>query len=142
MGKTIGARSMSRAECAPKADVANRRRCGHRGRGSGRLRAVHVRSSTDCFGQATEPRARGGSLRVPRPKASFAAPMGRRTPLYEAHLAAGARMVEFSGWDMPVQYKGVLDEHAAVREKAGMFDVSHMGEVAIEGAGALEAGQR
>jgi len=65
-----------------------------------------------------------------------------RTPLYDAHLAAGARMVEFAGWEMPVQYKGILEEHAAVREHAGVFDVSHMGEVTIEGPGALETAQR
>ena len=68
--------------------------------------------------------------------------MALRTPLYEAHLAAGARMVEFAGWDMPVQYKGVLEEHAAVREGVGIFDVSHMGEVTIEGHSALECAQR
>ena len=68
--------------------------------------------------------------------------MALRTPLYEAHLAAGARMVEFAGWEMPVQYKGVLEEHAAVREKVGMFDVSHMGEVTLEGPRALESAQR
>src|SRR5438270_5374092 len=68
--------------------------------------------------------------------------MPRRTPLYEAHLASGARMVEFAGFDMPVQYKGVLDEHAAVREKSGIFDVSHMGEVVLEGKTALESAQR
>ena len=68
--------------------------------------------------------------------------MALRTPLYEAHLAAGARIVEFAGWDMPVQYKGVLEEHAAVRERVGIFDVSHMGEVTIDGAGALESAQR
>ena len=67
--------------------------------------------------------------------------MALRTPLYEAHLAAGARMVEFAGWDMPVQYQGLLEEHAAVRERAGMFDVSHMGEVTLEGPRALEAAQ-
>ena len=68
--------------------------------------------------------------------------MALRTPLYDAHLAAGARMVEFAGWEMPVQYKGILEEHAAVREHAGVFDVSHMGEVTIEGPGALETAQR
>ncbi len=68
--------------------------------------------------------------------------MALRTPLYEAHLAAGARMVEFAGFEMPVQYKGILEEHAAVREKCGIFDVSHMGEVTIEGPRALEAAQR
>jgi aminomethyltransferase len=65
-----------------------------------------------------------------------------RTPLYQAHLDAGARMVEFAGFEMPVQYKGVLEEHAAVRERAGVFDVSHMGEVALEGPRALESAQR
>ena len=68
--------------------------------------------------------------------------MALRTPLYEAHLAAGARMVEFAGFDMPVQYKGVLEEHAAVRDNVGIFDVSHMGEVEISGPRALEIGNR
>ena len=68
--------------------------------------------------------------------------MALRTPLYEAHLAAGARMVEFAGWDMPVQYQGLLEEHQAVREGVGIFDVSHMGEVTIEGPRALECAQR
>ncbi|ULH14501.1 glycine cleavage system aminomethyltransferase GcvT [Deinococcus sp. KNUC1210] len=57
----------------------------------------------------------------------------RRTPLHAAHHRAGARMVPFGGWDMPVQYQGVKAEHAAVREDAGMFDVSHMGEFRISG---------
>jgi aminomethyltransferase len=65
----------------------------------------------------------------------------RRTPLYDAHRAAGARMVDFAGWDMPVQYSGIMDEHAAVRTRAGLFDVSHMGEVEVRGAGALAACQ-
>jgi glycine cleavage system T protein (aminomethyltransferase) len=64
-----------------------------------------------------------------------------RTPLYDAHVKAGARMVEFAGFDMPVQYKGVLEEHAAVRSDVGIFDVSHMGEVTLEGRRALEAAQ-
>jgi aminomethyltransferase len=68
--------------------------------------------------------------------------MALRTPLYDAHLAAGARMVEFAGWDMPVQYKGVLEEHAAVRERVGIFDVSHMGEVTFDGPRALDAAQQ
>jgi aminomethyltransferase len=61
----------------------------------------------------------------------------RRTPLHAAHMAAGARMVEFAGWHMPVQYTGVMDEHVAVRTRAGLFDVSHMGEVLVKGPGAL-----
>jgi len=60
----------------------------------------------------------------------------QRTPLYECHLEAGARMVDFAGWEMPVQYAGVIDEHRAVRTAAGLFDVSHMGEVGVRGAGA------
>ena len=68
--------------------------------------------------------------------------MALRTPLYDAHLAASARMVEFAGFDMPVQYQGVLEEHAAVRNAVGMFDVSHMGEITLEGPRALETAQR
>ena len=60
----------------------------------------------------------------------------RRTPLYERHVEAGARLVPFAGWEMPVQYEGVRPEHMAVRTHAGVFDVSHMGEVETEGPGA------
>ncbi|MEE9274473.1 MAG: glycine cleavage system aminomethyltransferase GcvT, partial [bacterium] len=60
----------------------------------------------------------------------------RRTPLYERHLAAGAKMVPFAGFEMPVQYTGVIEEHHAVRRAAGLFDVSHMGEFDVEGPGA------
>jgi aminomethyltransferase len=56
-----------------------------------------------------------------------------RTPLYERHRALGARMVPFAGWEMPVQYGGVIPEHRAVREDCGVFDVSHMGELEVEG---------
>jgi glycine cleavage system T protein (aminomethyltransferase) len=66
----------------------------------------------------------------------------KRTPLYEAHRALGARMVPFGGWEMPVQYTGILDEHRAVREAAGAFDVSHMGEIGFRGPRAAEAVQR
>ncbi len=59
--------------------------------------------------------------------------MFKRTPLYEVHRQLGARMVEFGGWEMPVQYKGVIEEHKAVREKVGLFDISHMGEIFVEG---------
>jgi aminomethyltransferase len=61
----------------------------------------------------------------------------KHTPLEAAHIACGARMVEFGGWFMPVQYSGIIDEHRAVRSAAGMFDISHMGEVTVAGAGAL-----
>jgi len=61
----------------------------------------------------------------------------KRTPLYEQHRALGARIVEFGGWEMPVQYSGILQEHQAVRTHAGLFDVSHMGEFKVEGSDAL-----
>lgn len=59
-----------------------------------------------------------------------------KTPLHDEHKALGARMVPFGGWDMPVQYSGVMAEHHAVRQAAGLFDVSHMGRVAVRGKGA------
>jgi aminomethyltransferase len=62
----------------------------------------------------------------------------RRTPLYERHRALNARMVPFAGWEMPVQYEGVIPEHRAVRTDAGVFDVSHMGELEVEGPRAHE----
>ena len=68
--------------------------------------------------------------------------VSRRTPLYEAHLAAGARMVPFAGWQMPVSYEGVRPEHLAVRSACGVFDVSHMGQIATRGPGALDLLQR
>jgi aminomethyltransferase len=58
----------------------------------------------------------------------------RRTPLYDKHLAAGGRIVDFAGWDMPVQYGGILEEHRTVREACGMFDISHMGEFFVSGS--------
>jgi aminomethyltransferase len=65
----------------------------------------------------------------------------KRTPLYAAHVKAGARMVPFGGWEMPVQYTGILDEHRATRAAVGIFDVSHMGEFEVEGPEALAAVQ-
>jgi aminomethyltransferase len=61
-----------------------------------------------------------------------------RTPLHDRHVALGARMVPFAGWEMPVQYAGVIPEHRAVRGDAGVFDVSHMGEIEVEGPRAKE----
>lgn len=61
----------------------------------------------------------------------------RRTPLHEVHRELGARMVEFGGWEMPVQYSGIVEEHLAVRRAVGLFDVSHMGEIEIRGPEAL-----
>lgn len=59
-----------------------------------------------------------------------------RTPLFEEHQARGGRIVDFAGWEMPVQYSGILQEHKAVRESCGVFDISHMGEFFVEGPGA------
>jgi aminomethyltransferase len=62
-----------------------------------------------------------------------------RTPLYAEHVRLGAKLVPFAGWEMPIQYKGIAAEHQAVRERVGLFDVSHMGELHITGPGALQA---
>ena len=66
----------------------------------------------------------------------------KRTPLYELHAEAGAKLVPFGGWEMPVSYDGIREEHLAVRTHAGMFDVSHMGEIETEGPDALAFLQR
>jgi glycine cleavage system T protein (aminomethyltransferase) len=66
----------------------------------------------------------------------------KRTPLYDCHAQAGAKLVDFAGWEMPVQYAGVIEEHRAVRTSAGLFDVSHMGEIRVRGAGAEALLQR
>ncbi|HSD24488.1 MAG TPA: glycine cleavage system aminomethyltransferase GcvT [Solirubrobacterales bacterium] len=66
----------------------------------------------------------------------------RRTPLYDAHVEAGAKLVDFAGWEMPVQYDGIRDEHLRVRNACGVFDVSHMGEIETEGPQAVELLQR
>ena len=62
----------------------------------------------------------------------------QRTPLHDRHVALGARLVPFAGWEMPVQYEGVIQEHRAVRTDAGAFDVSHMGEIEVEGPRVVE----
>jgi aminomethyltransferase len=66
----------------------------------------------------------------------------KRTPLYDLHVKTGARMVPFGGWEMPVQYTSIVEEHRGVRNAVGLFDVSHMGEFEIEGPEALAALQR
>jgi len=68
--------------------------------------------------------------------------MTLRTPLFAAHHDAGARFTDFAGWEMPLSYSGVAEEHAAVRERCGCFDVSHMGEIEVRGPRALEVLQR
>lgn len=63
---------------------------------------------------------------------------GKKTPLYDTHVKYGGKIVEFGGWLLPVQYSGIIEEHRAVRTKAGLFDVSHMGEIWATGAGAFD----
>src|ERR1043166_3991320 len=62
----------------------------------------------------------------------------RTTPLHSVHRSLGAKMVDFGGWDMPVQYSGIIEEHHAVRKAVGVFDVSHMGEIEISGPQAAQ----
>src|SRR4051794_12314425 len=64
--------------------------------------------------------------------------MLKRTPLFSEHQKLGGRLVEFGGWEMPVQYTSIMDEHQTVRNAAGLFDISHMGEVHVTGTGAEE----
>ncbi len=66
----------------------------------------------------------------------------KHTPLFEGHVAAGAKLVDFSGWEMPIQYSGVVDEYQAVRKQAGLFDISHMGRIVLSGREALSFLQR
>src|SRR4051812_8558908 len=62
----------------------------------------------------------------------------KRTPLFESHQKLGGKLIEFGGWEMPVQYTSIVDEHLTVRKAAGLFDISHMGEVLVDGPGASE----
>src|ERR1041385_4210426 len=64
--------------------------------------------------------------------------MLKRTPLFEAHQKLGGKLIEFGGWEMPVQYTSITDEHLAVRRAAGIFDISHMGEITVSGPAAEE----
>ena len=66
----------------------------------------------------------------------------RHTALYEDHKKLGARLVPFAGWEMPIQYQGISAEHQAVRQRAGLFDVSHMGELEVRGKLAVPAVNR
>src|SRR3954468_22185215 len=65
-------------------------------------------------------------------------PMLKRTALFEVHRKSGGRLIEFGGWEMPVQYTSIIDEHQAVRTAAGIFDIAHMGEVFVSGPAASE----
>src|SRR6476469_6843347 len=98
-----------------------------------------VGPSTRSVAPAEPPRDTAGAAPFRRSLASLSmAQMLLKTPLHDRHVALGARMVPFAGWEMPVQYEGVIQEHKAVREDAGAFDVSHMGELEIEGPRAHE----
>src|SRR3954453_15534922 len=85
---------------------------------------------------------RVGQALASRPVAAASPDTLRRTPLYERHVAAGAKLVPFAGWEMPVQYAGIREEHVAVRTGAGVFDVSHMGEIETTGPQARDFLQR
>src|SRR6516162_9400930 len=100
-------------------------------------RRAHRRSSAPCARHSTAPAARSGRCATSCRKRERASLVS--TPLYQEHVAAGARMVPFSGWEMPVQYTGIIEEHRAARQAIGLFDVSHMGEFEVEGPGALAA---
>src|ERR671919_420352 len=67
------------------------------------------------------------------PRMAAGAETLKRTPLYDRHVEAGARLVPFAGWEMPVQYAGIREEHLAVRQGVGVFDLSHMGEIETSG---------
>lgn len=88
-----------------------------------------IRAALACY-DARPARVGSGASRLTESEAL------RRTTLHDVHVAAGARMVAFAGWRMPVQYSGLIEEHRAVRSAAGLFDVSHMGEAAVTGPGA------
>jgi aminomethyltransferase len=66
----------------------------------------------------------------------------KRTPLFETHRRLGAKLVEFGGWEMPIQYTSIIEEHQTVRSSVGIFDVSHMGEIEITGPNALDLVQK
>ena len=135
-----------RARAAPKAQPA-RKRSGTRTAGTGELWRVAHAGPPKGSGTGIDPVPNLSGFRTEGrrawwPAALFLRPsrlrvsrMGRRTPLYDLHVAAGARMVDFGGWDMPVAYGSQIEEHHAVRRDAGMFDVSHMCAVDLRGAG-------
>ena len=104
-----------------------------------RDRGRKARGAEGAGAQALNSQAKGqrGAARPRSDRAPFSfmssvrSPMGQRTPLYDTHLASGAKLVDFGGWDMPVTYGSQIEEHHAVRRDAGMFDVSHMRAVDV-----------
>ncbi len=105
------------------------------------MRQESAQTDTEPF-TAAQWRSPRHPLLAWRPVAASQSPLPKRTPLYDRHVRAGARLVDFAGWEMPVQYDGVRQEHLRVREHAGIFDVSHMGQIATSGPEATELLQR
>ena len=107
-------------------------------------RARRERGARGSPERGTHPPPRRGPRRPPAEGqvVAVANEAPQRTPLYDEHKALGARLVDFAGWEMPVQYEGIKAEHNAVRNHAGLFDVSHMGEAVFRGPDAEEAVQR
>ncbi|MFS8541913.1 MAG: glycine cleavage system aminomethyltransferase GcvT, partial [Tissierellales bacterium] len=64
--------------------------------------------------------------------------VAKKTPLYDEHVKLGGKIIDFAGWALPVQYEGLIKEHEAVRNNAGIFDVSHMGEIVVKGKDAFD----
>ena len=122
---------------------------GHRRAGAASL-GPYSPSGQDRRARAARPVAGGGPKATPGPRwplvlacsSLSSATDLRRTPLYDRHAAAGAKLVPFAGWEMPVQYAGIREEHIAVRTGAGVFDVSHMGQVLTRGPQATDFLQR
>src|SRR3989338_9046281 len=97
------------------------------------------RASTYGTGRSSTPALPNRSTSGRCPWRNALAEALKRTHLYAVHVKAGARMVPFGGWEMPVQYAGIVEEHRTVRRAVGCFDVSHMGEVEGDGAGGRAA---
>src|SRR5262249_55361023 len=98
-----------------------------------RARTTSSKCLRSCATHSLSARSAASSRILPRRMHTL-----QETPLHGRHVALGARMVAFAGYDMPVQYEGVIPEHRAVRERCGVFDVSHMGELMVEGPNAAE----
>ena len=106
-------------------------------------RVLSFETERALVAHAADVLGRGGDRRRPWPRRGDhvteptvdPAPTVHDTPLVDRHLALGARLIDFAGWRMPVQYTSILEEHKAVRERAGLFDLSHMGELWVEGPG-------
>src|SRR5689334_18249704 len=96
-------------------------------------------TSSEISGRASQPASTTSSAGDQADAAAPASKSLKRTPLYDTHVALGAKIVPFAGYEMPVQYPtGITAEHKAVRERAGLFDVSHMGEFLVKGPGAID----